>query len=62
MPIMVNVLDDGLQKMSHLLRKPHLGAVEAAFLGSEGFIQGSLFDSRLKHSTSATFLGEPVTY
>ena len=43
MPRIVNVVDDSMQKMSYLLRKPHLGAVEAAYLGYEGFIQGSLF-------------------
>ena len=32
-----------MQKMSYLLQKPPLGAVEAAFLGYEGFLQGCLF-------------------
>ena len=43
MPKIVNVVVDNMQKMIYLLKKPHLGAVVAAHLGYEGFIQGSLF-------------------
>ena len=43
-PKIVNILGDNMPKMSYLLGKPDLGAVETVALGwGGGFLQGMLF-------------------